>query len=73
MFLVIAISFLIGEKVERVKIIVYTRTLYLSASVTLFVLSFLFNESLTSFALSDFYGLVFLGLVPTIIDNSLYY
>ena len=73
--LVIAISFLIGEKVRKSEnTIVYTRTLYLSASVTLFVLSFLFNESLTSFALSDFYGLVFLGLVPTIIGhNSLYY
>jgi len=73
--LVIAISFLIGEKVRKSEnTIVYTRTLYLSASVTLFVLSFLFNESLTSIALSDFYGLVFLGLVPTIIGhNSLYY
>ena len=40
--LVIAISFLIGEKVRKSEnTIVYTRTLYLSASVTLFVLSFL--------------------------------
>ena len=73
--LVIAISFLIGEKVRKSETtIVYTRTLYLSASVTLFILSFLFNESLTSIALKDFYGLIFLGLVPTIVGhNSLYY
>ena len=72
---IIAISLLIGEKVRRNEsTIVYTRTLYLSAAVTLFVLSFLMNQSLLDFSTNDLYGLIFLGLVPTIIGhNSLYY
>ena len=72
---IIAISLLIGEKVRRNEsTIVYTRTLYLSAAATLFVLSFLMNQSLLDFSTNDLYGLIFLGLVPTIIGhNSLYY
>ena len=72
---VIAVSLLIGEKVRKdEKTIVYTRTLYLSAAITLLLLSILMNQSLLDFSLNDFYGLIFLGLIPTIIGhNSLYY
>jgi len=68
-------SLLIGEKVRKKEnTIVYTRTLYLSASITLLILSFPMNESLFNFRLHDLYWLIFLGLVPTIIGhNSLYY
>ena len=72
---VIAISLLIGEKVRKdEKTIVYTRTLYLSAAITLLLLSIPMKQSLFDFNLNDFYGLIFLGLIPTIIGhNSLYY
>ena len=72
---IIAIALLIGEKVRKNEsTIVYTRTLYLSAAVTLFILSFPMNQSLLDFSIQDLYGLFFLGLVPTIIGhNSLYY
>ena len=72
---VIAVSLLIGEKVRKNEnTIVYTRTLYLSAAVTLLILSLLMNQSLLDFNINDLYWLIFLGLVPTIIGhNSIYY
>ena len=72
---VIAVSLLIGEKVRKNEnTIVYTRTLYLSAAATLFILSLLMNQSLLDFNVNDLYWLIFLGLVPTIIGhNSIYY
>ena len=71
----IAVSLLIGEKVRKNEnTIVYTRTLYLSAAATLFILSLLMNQSLLDFNVNDLYWLIFLGLVPTIIGhNSIYY
>ena len=48
--------------------------LYLSAAVTLLILSLLMNQSLLDFNINDLYWLIFLGLVPTIIGhNSIYY
>ena len=71
----IAIALMIGEKVrQKEDTIVYTRLLYLSASFTLFMISILVNEALFSFNRNEFLGLVFLGLVPTILGhNSIYY
>ena len=71
----IALAFMIGEKVrQKENTIVYTRLLYFSASITLFIISILVSESLFYFNLNEFLGLVFLGLVPTIIGhNSIYY
>ena len=71
----IAIALMIGEKVrQKEDTIVYTRLLYLSASFTLFIISILVNETLFSFNRNEFLGLVFLGLVPTILGhNSIYY
>ena len=71
----IAIALMIGEKVrQKEDTIVYTRLLYLSASFTLFMISILVNETLFSFNRNEFLGLVFLGLVPTILGhNSIYY
>ena len=71
----IAIALMIGEKV-RVKenTIVYTRTLYLSASFTLFLLAMFVNEKLSGYNFNEYLGLLFLGLVPTIVGhNSIYY
>ena len=66
---------MIGEKVrEKENTIVYTRSLYLSAAITLFFISLLANENLIAYNLYEFLGLLFLGLVPTILGhNSIYY
>ncbi len=71
----LAIAFIIAEKVrENENTIVYTRTLYLSAAITLFFISIFANETLLISNHIDFLGLLFLGLVPTIIGhNSIYY
>ena len=71
----LAIAFIIAEKVrENENTIVYTRTLYLSAAITLFFISIFSNETLLISNHIDFLGLLFLGLVPTIIGhNSIYY
>jgi len=71
----LAIAFIIAEKVrENENTIVYTRTLYLSAAITLFFISIFANETLLISNNIDFLGLLFLGLVPTIIGhNSIYY
>jgi drug/metabolite transporter (DMT)-like permease len=66
---------MIGEKVrQKENTIVYTRSLYLSASFTLFIVSILVNQTLLNFNINEFLGLFFLGLVPTILGhNSIYY
>tara|TARA_B100000029_G_scaffold515629_1_gene623624 strand:+ start:673 stop:1536 length:864 start_codon:yes stop_codon:yes gene_type:complete len=71
----IAGALMIGEKVrEKENTIVYTRSLYLSAAITLFFISLLANENLIAYNLYEFLGLLFLGLVPTILGhNSIYY
>tara|TARA_Y100000994_G_scaffold249246_1_gene259897 strand:+ start:1629 stop:2486 length:858 start_codon:yes stop_codon:yes gene_type:complete len=71
----LAIAFIIAEKVrENENTIVYTRTLYLSAAITLFFISFFANKTLIISNYSDFFWLLFLGLVPTIVGhNSIYY
>tara|TARA_Y100001960_G_C14718577_1_gene851113 strand:- start:245 stop:1108 length:864 start_codon:yes stop_codon:yes gene_type:complete len=71
----IAIALMIGEKVRKNEsTIVYTRTLYLSASVTLLLIAILVNENIINYTFNEYLGLIFLGLVPTIIGhNSIYY
>ena len=71
----IAAALMIGEKVrETENTIVYTRTLYLSASVTLLLIAIFANENMIYHNLNEYLGLLFLGLVPTIIGhNSIYY
>ena len=71
----LAIAFMIGEKVRKNEnTIVYTRTLYLSAAFTLFIISLFSNEELIKHTFNEYLGLIFLGLVPTILGhNSIYY
>ena len=66
---------MIGEKVrESENTIVYTRSLYLSASATLLFISFFTSEQLINHNFNEYLGLIFLGLVPTILGhNSIYY
>jgi len=71
----IAAALLIGEKVRETETtIVYTRTLYLSSSITLLLIAFVANENLVQYKFNEYLGLLFLGLVPTILGhNSIYY
>ena len=71
----IAAALMISEMVRKKEnTIVYTRTLYLSAAITLFIISLIANENLVSYNLNEYLGLLFLGLVPTILGhNSIYY
>ena len=71
----IAGALMIGERVrESEKTIAYTRTLYFSASITLLIIAFITNENLLENTFNEYLGLLFLGLVPTIIGhNSIYY
>ena len=80
----LAVSFLIAEKVRKKEsTIAYTRILYLSASITLLplLLCFAYYYSPTNiglvlydFSRTDYLGLLFLGIVPTLLGhNSIYY
>ena len=71
----IAIALMIGESVRKSEdTIVYTRSLYLSASATLLLIAIIANENMVNHSVYEFLGLIFLGLVPTILGhNSIYY
>ena len=73
--LCLAISFIIAEKVRQNEgTIVYTRLLYLSASVTLLIIALISNSAIFGFSFNDYMGLIFLGIVPTILGhNTIYY
>jgi len=72
--LCLGISFIIAEKVRQYEnTIIYTRTLYLTASITLFIIAIITNSDLIGFTNNDYMGLVFLGIVPTIIGHNVIY
>ena len=72
--LCLAISFIIAEKVRQTEnTIVYTRTLYLTAAATLLIIAVITDSNLVNHTLSDYIGLLFLGLVPTIIGHNIIY
>jgi len=73
--IVLAVSFMIAEKVRQAeKTVVYTRTLYLSASITLLFIAFFQDAEMIRFTYIDYFGLIILGLIPTLIGhNSFYY
>jgi len=73
--LCLALSFMIAEKVRQTEnTVVYTRMLYLSASITLLIIALFTNSSLFGFTNYEYLGLIFLGIVPTIIGhNAIYY
>ena len=73
--LCLALSFMIAEKVRQTEnTVVYTRLLYLSAAVTLLVIALVGKVSLLEFTYYECLGLIFLGVVPTIMGhNAIYY
>jgi len=73
--LCLGIAFIISEQIRKgEKTIVYTRTLYLSAACTLLIIGLFSNTQLLNYSLYEYLGLLFLGVVPTILGhNSIYY
>jgi drug/metabolite transporter (DMT)-like permease len=71
----IAASLMIGESIRKNEdTIVYTRTLYMSAALTLFFIAIISEEQLIGYNNNEYLGLIFLGLVPTILGhNAIYY
>ena len=73
---ILAISFLISEKVRQSEsTVVYTRTLYTSASVTLFILILILGNNIIPNQNQTFLfsGFAYLGLVPTIVGHNAFY
>ena len=74
--LILAISFLISERVRKNEdTIVYTRTLYGSAGITLLFLALILQRNIFPYEnhVFLFSGFVYLGLVPTIVGHNAFY
>ena len=74
--LILAISFLISEKVRKKEdTIVYTRTLYGSAGITLLFLALILQRNIFPYEnhIFLFSGFVYLGLIPTIVGHNAFY
>ena len=71
----LGIAFIISGNVRKeVGTISYARTLFSTASVTLFIIAFLMGTALTGFSSYEFGGLLLLGIIPTILGHgSMYY
>ena len=73
---ILAISFLISEKVRQTEnTIVYTRTLYSSATVILLLLLIVLSKDFIPQSNDGmlYFGFFYLGLVPTIIGHNAFY
>ncbi|HIA30301.1 MAG TPA: DMT family transporter, partial [Candidatus Marinimicrobia bacterium] len=67
----IALVFILSEKIRRnTSTVVYCRTLYFSASCTLFVFSFILGGTVFSFTQTDFSLFFVLAAIPTIMGHS---
>ena len=73
--LCLALCFMIAEKVRQIEnTIVYTRLRYLSAATTLLFIALIGGTQLFNFTYYEYLGLIFLGVIPTIIGhNAIYY
>ena len=74
--LILAISFLISERVRQTEnTIIYTRTLYGSASVILLFLALILERNIFPYEnqIFLFSGFIYLGLIPTIVGHNAFY
>ena len=71
----LGIGFIISENVRKeIGTISYSRTLFATAAITLFIISFLTNADLLEFTYTEFLGLLLLGIIPTLLGHgSMYY
>ena len=73
--LFLGMAFIISENVRMsVGTISYSRTLFSTAAVTLFIIAFIMGTALSGFSSYEFGGLLLLGIIPTILGHgSMYY
>ena len=76
--MLLGVGFIISENVRQTEsTISFSRTLYISAAFTLFILSIIINQPIFNYTIMNYQnmlGLLILGIVPTIFGhNSLYY
>ena len=71
----LGMTFIISEGIrKKTGTITYSRTLFISASITLMVIAYLNHSPLTGFTLKEYVGLLMLGIIPTIIGHvSMYF
>ena len=70
----LGMAFMISEKVRKdVGTLSYSRTLFTSAAITLFAISFFTNDPLTKFSEIEFGGLLLLGIIPTLMGHGSMY
>ena len=70
----IGFSLIISENVRKqVSTISYSRTLFLTAAFTLLSIAIILDTDLIGFSISDFFGLLFLGIVPTLLGHGVLY
>lgn len=75
--LLLGVGFIISEDIRQTEsTISFSRTLYMTAAVTIFIISILTNQSVVDFAINKYniLGLLALGIIPNMLGhNSLYY
>ena len=72
--LFLGMAFIISEDIRRtVGTISYSRTLFLTAAVTLLAIAFFTNSPLTGFSHNEYGGLLLLGIIPTLIGHGSMY
>ena len=70
----LGMTFIISENVRKeVGTISYSRTLFTTAAVTLFIISYSTGSKLMGFSAGEFGGLLLLGIIPTIIGHGSMY
>jgi len=69
-----AFVFMLSDKVRKVdSSLNFSKFLFTYATITLLVIALFFKVSLFNFSTNDFWFLLFLGVVPTIIGHSVFY
>jgi len=70
----LAVSFIISENIRNDEnTISYTRSLYFFASLTLFIISIIYQVPLIGYNQYEILGLLTLGLIPTILGHNILY
>ena len=70
----LGMAFIISENVRKeVDTISYSRTLFSSAAVTLFIIAVFTGSALTGFSSGEFGGLLLLGIIPTLLGHGTMY
>mgnify|MGYP001287347573 CR=1 FL=1 len=70
----LGMAFIISENVRKeVGTISYSRTLFSTATITLLVIALCTGSTLTGFSSDEFGGLLFLGIIPTLLGHGSMY